>query len=113
VAREVLSQLLASLGHTAHACENGRVAYDLIAAQPQRFAVLITDISMPEVDGVTLINNLHQELGLQIPTIAVTAYSRDLFNHDLIDRFEAWLMKPISRSVLSATLDCLLWGLKK
>lgn len=51
---------------------NGREALDLIKQEPG-IAVVVSDVNMPEMDGLTLIDNL-KELSPQTKTIIVSAY---------------------------------------
>lgn len=69
--RASLAELLEQEGyHTAQAA-NGREAFKLALETP--FDLVITDIRMPEMDGMALLGKL-QELAHQTPVIVVTAY---------------------------------------
>jgi CheY-like chemotaxis protein len=52
VSRLVLSALLKKLGHTVTAVDNGAKAWDAFRQEP--FPVVITDLAMPEMDGLDL-----------------------------------------------------------
>src|SRR5262245_62011390 len=65
----VLSELLESGGHSVTACGNGREAVELIAVA--RFDLVITDLSMPEMNGFELIKILTFEW----PEVRVIAMS--------------------------------------
>ncbi|TVR46547.1 MAG: response regulator [Planctomycetota bacterium] len=110
ISREVLYAMLVALGHSVTCCEDGCKALDCIAADPQEYHLVMTDISMPGLDGVSLCNRLKEGIAPSLPVVAVTAYERDLFNPELVNHFHAWLVKPLSSSVLDATLACLLWA---
>jgi two-component system response regulator PilR (NtrC family) len=71
VLRESLAELLAEEGHTVKQAENGKVAYDLILKEP--VDLVLTDVRMPEMDGLTLLGHLRQILP-QTPVIIITAY---------------------------------------
>lgn len=105
--REVLKALLAQLGHTVCACADGREAYETFLSEPARFTLVITDVAMPEMDGVTLCTRLREDHGVEIPIIATTAYEEKLFNAELRNHFDAWLMKPIAKGTLQTTLGYL------
>jgi DNA-binding NtrC family response regulator len=71
VLRESLAELLAEEGHTVKQAENGKVAHDLILKEP--VDLVLTDVRMPEMDGLTLLGHLRQILP-QTPVIVITAY---------------------------------------
>src|SRR4051812_29517195 len=52
VLRESLAELLEEEGHTIKQAQNGKVAYDLILKEP--VDLVLTDVRMPEMDGLTL-----------------------------------------------------------
>jgi DNA-binding NtrC family response regulator len=54
--RESLSIALESAGFTVAAASNGREALEILAEQP--FDVLVTDMWMPEVDGLRLLKEI-------------------------------------------------------
>ncbi|TVR15147.1 MAG: response regulator [Planctomycetota bacterium] len=110
VSLQVLQHILKHLGHEVMPCEDGVQAYGHFNDNPHRWQLLVTDIAMPGMDGVTVCQALRNELHLSVPVIAVTTYESHLFNAELVETFDAWLVKPVVRSVLSAAIDCLLWG---
>jgi two-component system response regulator PilR (NtrC family) len=71
VLRESLAELLAEEGHTVKQAENGRVARDLVLKE--HVGLVLTDVRMPEMDGLTLLSHLRQILP-ETPVIVVTAY---------------------------------------
>jgi two-component system response regulator PilR (NtrC family) len=71
VLRESLAELLAEEGHTVKQAANGKLAHDLILKEP--VDLVLTDVHMPEMDGLTLLGHLRQILP-QTPVIVITAY---------------------------------------
>jgi two-component system response regulator PilR (NtrC family) len=71
VLRESLAELLAEEGHTVRQAENGLVARELVLKEP--VDLVLTDVRMPEMDGLTLLGHLRQILP-ETPVIVVTAY---------------------------------------
>jgi two-component system response regulator PilR (NtrC family) len=69
--RESLAELLGAEGYRVSQAANGREAFGLALETP--FDLVITDIRMPEMDGMTLLGKL-QELAHQTPVIVITAY---------------------------------------
>ena len=71
VLRESLAELLAEEGYeTLQAC-NGREAYQLVLSRP--VDLVLTDVRMPEMDGVELLKRL-QQLAPETPVIILTAF---------------------------------------
>ncbi len=69
--RESLAELLDQEGYHVTQAANGREAHEHILRQP--FDLVITDIRMPEMDGMTLLHHL-QEIAPQTPVIVITAF---------------------------------------
>ncbi|HEV2533554.1 response regulator [Phenylobacterium sp.] len=69
----VLDQMLAALGHQTVAVATAKEALALLGEQS--FDVIITDIHMPEVDGVELLRRVRASEGpnRDLPVVAVTA----------------------------------------
>jgi two-component system NtrC family sensor kinase len=73
--------------------------------EDQQIDMILTDINMPEMDGLTLLEKL-KELELNVKAVVVTAYSdmeniRKAMNHDAFD----FLMKPINFEDLEVTIN--------
>lgn len=69
--RASLAELLEQEGYLVTQAPNGKAAYDLALGRP--FDLIITDIRMPEMDGMTLLGKL-QELAAQTPVIVITGF---------------------------------------
>jgi two-component system response regulator PilR (NtrC family) len=69
--RESLAELLESEGYEVAQAANGKEAYARILERP--FDLVITDIKMPEMDGLTLLEQLRQVVP-QTPVLVLTAY---------------------------------------
>ncbi|HEY9853948.1 MAG TPA: ATP-binding protein [Leptolyngbyaceae cyanobacterium] len=83
---------------------NGLEALDKLRADGQ-IDMVLTDINMPEMDGLTLLEKL-KELELNVKAVVVTAYSdmeniRKAMNHNAFD----FLMKPINFEDLEVTIN--------
>jgi len=67
----VMSIWLTRHGHTALVVSNGRQALDLLRTRP--VDLVITDINMPELDGLSFIRELRRRLGDALPVLVLSA----------------------------------------
>jgi two-component system sensor histidine kinase/response regulator len=85
--RIILKTLLEEAGHTVEVVENGKQLLDrisfkpeLLENQPQPFDLVLTDIQMPVMDGITATQNFRELERLanaerKLPIVAVTSYA--------------------------------------
>lgn len=71
VLRQTLATLLTDEGYDVLQAANGREGHDVALAN--RIDLVITDVRMPEMDGMTLLGHLRQ-LMPETPVIMLTAY---------------------------------------
>ena len=95
--REMICDMLESKGHNVIAAENGRRAIDLIAVY--KVDLIITDIMMPEIEGIELILRLRQS---NIPIVSISSLSKDSVVSDIMASLGVvgFLQKPFSKSDL-------------
>src|SRR5690606_15570189 len=84
--------------------ENGLVALNRIEATPD-FSLVLTDINMPEMDGLTLLENLKEKNRDDMKTVVVSAYGdmdniRVAMNRGAYD----FITKPIDFVDLETTI---------
>jgi len=73
---EVASRLLTIAGATVDPAHNGRDAVELVKANPSKFKFVLTDLSMPHMDGWELLYILKQDPHTaHVPIIALTAHA--------------------------------------
>jgi putative nucleotidyltransferase with HDIG domain len=96
--REVVSTLLEAQGYRCTVCSNGRVALD--AFRKDTFDLALSDIVMPEMDGLKLLAELRNE-DPDVPVIMVTAM------HDISIALQAiragaydYILKPFEKDQL-------------
>ena len=82
--------------------ENGRYALEII--KKMKPDIVITDIRMPDMDGIELLKNIY-ELGIQIITIVISGYddfdyAKKAIKYGSID----YIMKPIDPAELNESL---------
>ena len=71
----VMARTLAEEGYAVHSAANGKDAFRLAEALHGRLRLVITDIRMPEMDGVALAGRLRQ-LNPPLPILFVSGYAR-------------------------------------
>jgi CheY-like chemotaxis protein len=104
--RELLMTVLEQRGASVVAASCAADAFALLARRPD---VLVSDIAMPEEDGLTLIRRIRTlpaDEGGAVPAIAVTAYAaRSDRARALEAGFDCYLSKPVDLEALIATID--------
>ena len=76
ISQRVLSHTLQKQGHRVVIAAQGRAALALLAEQ--RFELLITDLTMPEMDGLMLLRSVRADPALaSLPVIMLTASGQD------------------------------------
>jgi len=109
--RNMIKQYLSELGHVAVTVSNGQEALEKLFNN--KFSGLFTDLRMPGLDGIGLLNAINEEQIL-IPTVVVTAYatvelSAELFKlgiKDLITKpFSPEEIKSAANLTLKYSLD--------
>ncbi len=73
VNQKVILSFLVSAGHTVDCVDEGRKAVEAVNSQP--YDLVIMDIHMPKMDGITATKLIREQggVGATIPIIAVTA----------------------------------------
>lgn len=100
--------ILELAGYRVSTALSGEDALDQALAQ--RPDVVLTDISMPNMDGFELINRLKNELGLQTPPVVVCS-AFDMTEQEATDRgAELFLQKPATAAALVESLEAVRHG---
>ena len=88
--------------------ENGKVAFDIAAKEIPD--VIISDVMMPELDGVRLCSKLKNDVRTShIPVILLTARTSLIYTVEGLESgADDYVMKPFSQAVLKARLANLL-----
>jgi DNA-binding response OmpR family regulator len=105
--RETLAALFNIEGFNVMTAENGHVGFE--AAKAGRPDIIITDLNMPEGDGIKMIKQLREQPELSgVPIVAVTGYGD--WNAALaIDAgADSTMQKPVEFSTLLQKLGSLL-----
>lgn len=100
--REIFSAWFRNLGCSVTEAADGKEAFD--ALESQNFDAVVTDVRMPRIDGVRLVQQLHDS-GRYIPVIIFVSGHVDLPVPDAFDLgVEAVLSKPCEKKVLLTTV---------
>ncbi len=102
--RESFSEMLDRLGYH---CDTSPDADDAISRlSSAHYDALLLDIHMPDNNGYAVIEDLRRRTGPNqtIPVIAISAYTQDLTEPDMQQRFDEYLMKPVRIETLRSTL---------
>lgn len=102
--RRVMKRLIAREGHAVTTAGNGRVALELLEREPTPFDLVISDVSMPEMDGLALAETLSSARP-NLPLVLNTGYAAELNDQQLPPNVRAVLLKPFHRRHLLETVE--------
>ena len=103
--RQMVAFALSSAGYAVHEAEDGQVA--LGRAQGQRFNAVVTDVNMPNMDGISLIRALRGLPDYRFtPMLMLTTESAaDKKAEGKAAGATGWLVKPFNPEQLVATVQ--------
>lgn len=109
--RQYLQHVLTALGHqVVAAAEDGRRLVEQV--RELRPDLIITDIKMPDVDGLTACDELRG--GEPVPIILVSAYHDPaLVERALRNYVLAYLVKPIKKADLETAIALVMWRFRE
>ena len=101
---QIASHMLQSVGHTVTHASNGKIA--VTHAEHHQYDIILMDINMPEMDGLTASQFIKQELKLEVPIVALTANAYEADRRASIEAGMSWhLSKPINKDALLAVIE--------
>lgn len=90
IIRENITTFLKRRGGEVYEAENGKEALQLImACNPH---IILTDLEMPEMNGLEMIQKVRIEHGSQTPIIVITGYNDEEHHSDFTDHY---IYKPV------------------
>ena len=105
--REVLRLMLETVGHQVCEAPDGRAGLEM--AQVETPDLILVDLSMPELDGWGMLEELRADQRTRhIPCVAVTASADRERERALAQGFDAYLPKPYRRTELIETVERML-----
>ena len=103
---KLITLLLDQMGHTYAKAANGEEAVKLFAEQ--RFDLVLMDVMMPVMDGMTAMGLLRQSTGASqsdTPIVMVTAYAMNMDRQRFLDAgANGYVSKPIDAQFLQAEI---------
>jgi signal transduction histidine kinase/DNA-binding response OmpR family regulator len=97
--RTVLEEILQSWHMAPTAVAGGAEALAVLRRPGEAIALVVSDLRMPEMDGIELARRIGQ-LGLPHPPRFILLSSADTGDLDADGRIAAWLTKPVRQSAL-------------
>ena len=103
---KMMKTFLETSGYTVTATTSASKALDTIRRHPDSFDLLITDLTMPEMTGITLAGKAHN-IRPNLPVLLMTGHGSDqellqTLGHDEVKKF---LRKPASFSTLHTAIQ--------
>jgi PAS domain S-box-containing protein len=98
-------QLLEHLGYTAEACTDPLEALALVKSGPDRFDLVITDLTMPGMKGDQLAGEL-TKIRPDLPVILCSGFSMNMTGKMMAESgIKAFIMKPLIKNKLAAVIQ--------
>lgn len=96
--------MLQQLGYQVTSCSSANEALTCFSSDPERFDLVLSDMTMPRTSGVELLRRI-QELRPDIPVVLMTGFA-GLLNAAELKRYgiNEFIIKPLSAQELGATL---------
>jgi PAS domain S-box-containing protein len=107
--RELLGALLIEAGLDVEYAENGKIALDNYLEDPGRFDLIVSDIKMPVMDGISLLKKIRSKTGLGQPKfifitggVNIDLEDKSLEINSMID---GYLYKPFKQETVLKLLQ--------
>ncbi len=98
--RQALADSLLALNYQVRVAENGQQALSILEEHPEEIALVLSDVVMPEMGGLDLIEAMQQR-GFSIPVVLLTGHPlKEDWTHLKVD----WLLKPPSLESLAQVI---------
>ncbi|BBO15792.1 two-component response regulator [Candidatus Brocadia pituitae] len=103
--RKLVRVVLKSKGYNVIEATTGEEALNILKNQKPN--IILMDIQLPGIDGLTLIKRIKADaMTKEIPIIAVTAYAMKGDEQKILDTgCEAYMSKPINTQELPLTIE--------
>jgi DNA-binding NtrC family response regulator len=103
--RDVATAILKRAGMTVVTADSGDEAVQRVAAEPQRFALVLVDLTMPGLSGAETLHRVHG-IRPDLPVVVMSGYNEE----EASGRFEGkelagFLEKPFSTGALTSIVE--------
>ena len=106
--RELIRVILSSAGAQVTVCPDAKTALGVLASSPP-FDLIVSDVGLPEIDGLEFMRRYRASATHRTPAIALTAFTRATDRTSaLMAGFQAHVPKPVDPEELVATIVALL-----
>lgn len=96
---EVVSTMLEIGGFTSERAENGEIALQMLQKAPNKFSLVLMDVSMPVMDGLEATRKIRSVKNSTVNSIPIIALTADAFSDNVNECFQvgmnAHLTKPV------------------
>lgn len=96
---EVVSTMLEIGGFTSERAENGEIALQMLQKSPNKFSLVLMDVSMPVMDGLEATRKIRSVKNSTVNSIPIIALTADAFSDNVNECFQvgmnAHLTKPV------------------
>jgi len=98
--------MLKKAGYNVTLAENGKVAITTFTSQPDKFDIILMDIQMPELDGISATQKIRNKGFETIPIVAMTANALQGDRERCINAgMNDYMTKPIKREKVFAMIN--------
>jgi signal transduction histidine kinase/ActR/RegA family two-component response regulator len=108
VNQEIVSAFLEDTGVGITMAKNGREAVEFFEAEPSRYALILMDIQMPEMDGLEATQKIR---ALKVPearTVPIIAMTANVFREDVESCFASGMNDHIGKPITTDSLKAVL-----
>jgi two-component system, cell cycle sensor histidine kinase and response regulator CckA len=103
---KMMTMMITKLGFKIQAMSSPLQALELFRKNPERFDLVITDLTMPEMTGIELARELHKTTP-QLPVILMTGYEKDIEHSNHLSHYgiSQFLKKPVTMTQMATTIN--------
>lgn len=104
--RKLIQSTLERSGYKVRTAENGLVAKTIFDLAPDEFDIVLSDVKMPVMDGVALIEHVKKAKGASIRFIMMTGFAEALEAKQALELgADEFLSKPFRAEILEKTIQ--------
>ena len=101
-----MTMMITKLGFRIEAMSSPLQALERFRQNPERFDIIITDLTMPEMTGIELAEKLHKTRP-QLPVLLMTGYGKDMEQTTPLIQYGIckFLKKPVKLAELASIIN--------